>query len=166
MGTGLSTGTLVKGTGIGLVFSGITLFAVGIVQRAQVTAQAVPLPSAVPPARVIGKSKKDVPHPRPAPPASVASGAPAPLIHPIPLYRPEPQYSEEARKAKYGGTVHVSVVIDEQGSIQDINILDPPGLGLDEKIIECLHKWKFRPATRGGIPVTEKATIEVTFRLL
>ncbi len=62
--------------------------------------------------------------------------------------------------------MHVSIVIDEDGKIGNMEILDSPGLGLDEKIIECLHQWRFKPATRGGIPVTEKANIAITFRLL
>ena len=159
-------GTLVKAIGIALVFGGIALFATAIIQRAQVAPQPVPLPIPAAPARVIGKSKKDAPRPQPAVPPSEDITSLAPLVDATPLYRAEPEYSEEARKAKYGGTIRVSVVIDEEGRIGDIDIVDSPGLGLDEKIIECLHKWKFRPATRGGNPVSEKASITLTVRLL
>jgi TonB family protein len=85
---------------------------------------------------------------------------------PVPIYRPEPEYSEEARKAKYSGTVLLSVVIDEHGNTRDIHVLRPLGLGLDEKAIEAVTRWRFRPGIKGGRPVAVEANIEVSFRLL
>jgi TonB family protein len=78
----------------------------------------------------------------------------------------EPEYSEEARRAKYSGTVLLSVVVDEHGIPQDIHVVRPLGLGLDEKAVEAVQRWRFRPGMRNGKPVRVLASIEVSFRLL
>lgn len=82
------------------------------------------------------------------------------------LLKVEPEYSEEARKAKYQGTVVLAVVVDENGRARDIKVIRPLGLGLDEKAIEAVQKWKFRPGQLNGKPVPVSASIEVNFRLL
>src|ERR1700691_2868662 len=82
------------------------------------------------------------------------------------LYKVEPEYSEEARKAKFQGTVLLFVVVDEKGLPRDIKILRPLGLGLDQKAVEAVEKWKFSPGKKDGKPVPVQAQIEVNFRLL
>jgi len=78
----------------------------------------------------------------------------------------EPEYSEEARKAKWQGTVKLTVVIDESGHARDVKVEKSLGLGLDQKAIEAVEKWLFKPAMKDGKPVAVYATIEVTFHLL
>jgi TonB family protein len=78
----------------------------------------------------------------------------------------EPEYSEEARKAKYQGVVMLSIVVDANGIPRDIKVVRPLGLGLDEKAIEAVQRWRFRPAMKGGKPVAVTANVEVNFRLL
>jgi TonB family protein len=85
---------------------------------------------------------------------------------PVLLHKVEPDYSEEARKAKFQGTVLLSVEIDEQGSVRAVRVTRPVGLGLDEKAIEAVRRWRFKPALRDGKPVATPAAIEVNFRLL
>lgn len=85
---------------------------------------------------------------------------------PIPLYKVEPEYSEEARKAKFQGTVVLSIVVDERGMPTQFKVVRPLGLGLDEKAIEAVQKWRFRPAQKDGRAVAVLATVEVNFRLL
>jgi TonB family protein len=85
---------------------------------------------------------------------------------PVPLYRPEPEYSEEARKAKYQGTVVLYVEVDASGHPRNLKVMRSLGLGLDEKAMEAVQKWKFRPGYKDGKPVTVAATVEVNFRLL
>jgi periplasmic protein TonB len=85
---------------------------------------------------------------------------------PIPLYKVEPEYSEEARKAKFQGTVVLSIVVDERGMPTQFKVVRPLGLGLDEKAIEAVQKWRFRPAQKDGKAVAVLATVEVNFRLL
>jgi TonB family protein len=82
------------------------------------------------------------------------------------VYKVEPEYSEEARKAKFQGTVLLSVIVDDKGNPRDIKVLRPLGLGLDEKAIEAVQKWRFRPGYLNGKPVAVAAQIEVNFRLL
>jgi TonB family protein len=82
------------------------------------------------------------------------------------LYKVDPEYSDEARKAKYSGTVLISLIVDPQGRAQNIKVVRSLGLGLDEKAMEAVAKWKFKPGMKDGHPVSVLATIEVNFRLL
>jgi TonB family protein len=88
------------------------------------------------------------------------------VSQPIPLFKVEPEYSEEARKAKHQGTVVLSIIIDEQGLPRNFRVVRPLGLGLDEKAIEAVQKWRFRPGMKDGKPVAVLASVEVNFRLL
>lgn len=92
----------------------------------------------------------------------VGGGVTAPSL----LYKVEPEYSEEARKAKYQGTVLLYIEVDPSGHATNIRVQRSLGLGLDEKAIEAVKKWKFAPGKKDGKPVTVAATIEVNFRLL
>jgi periplasmic protein TonB len=85
---------------------------------------------------------------------------------PVLVSKSEPEYSEEARKAKYSGTVLLSIVVDERGLPRDIHVVRPLGLGLDEKAIEAVMRWRFRPGMKGGRAVATQAQVEVNFRLL
>lgn len=82
------------------------------------------------------------------------------------VFKVEPEYSEEARKAKFQGTVVLYCEVSERGICQNVKVLRALGLGLDEKAIEAVKKWKFRPGVKDGKAVTVAATIEVNFRLL
>ena len=92
---------------------------------------------------------------------SVGGGVSAP----IPIYKPEPAYSEEARKAKYQGTVVLWITVDTAGGVTDCRVVKPLGLGLDEKAVETVRTWKFKPALRSGTPVPVRVMVEVSFRL-
>ena len=84
---------------------------------------------------------------------------------PVPTVRPEPEYSEEARAAKWQGAVLLQVLVDENGVPQDIQVVRPLGLGLDQKAIEAVQQWRFKPGLKDGKPVAVSANIEVNFRL-
>jgi TonB family protein len=87
--------------------------------------------------------------------------------YPTCLYCPNPMYSEDARKAKYQGTVVLQVVITADGRATNINVVKGPGLGLEDRAVEAVRGWRFNPATgRDGKPVASLTLIEVTFRLL
>jgi len=88
------------------------------------------------------------------------------VSQPILITKIEPEYSEEARKAKWQGTVQLSIVIDENGHPRDPKVTKALGLGLDQKAIEAVEKWLFKPGMKDGKPVAVYATIEVTFHLL
>jgi len=92
----------------------------------------------------------------------VGNGVTAPIV----LYKKEPEYSEEARKAKYQGTVVLYIEVDPSGRAVNPKVVRSLGLGLDEKALEAVRQWKFKPGYKDGKPVTVAATIEVNFRLL
>jgi periplasmic protein TonB len=82
------------------------------------------------------------------------------------LYCPQPQFSDEAVKAKYQGTVLLIAVITADGHATDIHVAKGLGLGLDEKAVEAVRTWRFRPALGpDGKPSAVRQTIEVTFHL-
>ena len=81
------------------------------------------------------------------------------------IYEPDPEYSEEARKAKYQGTVVLAIVVDPTGHPRNVRIARSLGMGLDEKAIEAVQKWKFAPGVRDGVPVAVLVNVEVSFRL-
>jgi protein TonB len=81
------------------------------------------------------------------------------------IYAPDPDYSEEARKAKYQGTCVLYVVVGPDGKPRDIRVSRTLGLGLDEKAIEAVKLWRFEPATKDGKPVSVAINVEVTFHL-
>ena len=87
--------------------------------------------------------------------------------YPSCLYCPEPQYSEDARKAKFQGIVVLQVIIQPDGHATNIQVVKGAGLGLDEKAIEAVRTWRFKPAVGpNGTPVATITPIEVNFRLL
>ena len=92
----------------------------------------------------------------------IGGGVSAPSV----LSKIEPEYSEEARKAKWQGTVVVSVIVDELGRPRNVRVLRSLGLGLDQKAVEAVSQWRFKPGLKDGKPVPVMATIEVNFRLL
>jgi TonB family protein len=81
------------------------------------------------------------------------------------IYDPDPEYSEEARKAKYQGVVVLWVVVGADGSAKDIHVSRSLGMGLDEKAIEAVRRWRFEPGMKDGRPVAVQLNIEVTFHL-
>jgi len=82
------------------------------------------------------------------------------------IYRVEPEFSEEARKAKFQGMVVLMVEIGVDGQPHNIKVVSPAGLGLDQKAIEAVSQWRFKPAERGGKPVASTARVEVFFHLM
>lgn len=85
---------------------------------------------------------------------------------PVPIFKVEPEYSEEARKAKFQGTVLLAIVVDEAGKTANVRLIRGIGMGLDEKAMEAVMKWRFRPGYKDGKPVPVQANVEVNFRLL
>ena len=84
---------------------------------------------------------------------------------PRPIYSPEPEFSEEARKAKYQGVCTLSLIVGADGRPRNIRVLSSLGMGLDEKAIEAVKNWKFEPAMRDGHPVNVEIAVEVDFHL-
>ncbi len=91
----------------------------------------------------------------------VGGGVTAPTV----LQRIEPQYSEEARKARYQGTVVLEAIVRRDGTVDIQRVVRSLGFGLDENAIQALKQWRFRPGMRNGIPVDVSLNIEVNFNL-
>lgn len=87
-------------------------------------------------------------------------------IPPRLIYRVEPEYSEQARKAKYQGTVTLAVEVGVDGRVREARVIQGLGLGLDEKAVDAILQWRFQPAMQSGRAIAAPATIEVNFRLL
>jgi periplasmic protein TonB len=82
------------------------------------------------------------------------------------IHKTEPQYTKEARAAKLQGEVHLSLMIGADGVPSDIKVDRGLGMGLDEKAVECLRQWRFKPAIDYfGEPVSAKARVDISFRL-
>jgi TonB family protein len=88
-----------------------------------------------------------------------------PVSSPVVIHKVDPEYSEEASSAKLQGTVVLYAEITPNGSATNIKVVRSLGMGLDEKAVEAVKQWDFKPGQKDGKPVTVAATIEVNFRL-
>src|ERR1700733_11864995 len=91
----------------------------------------------------------------------VGGGVSAPRV----VYQVDPEFSEEARKAKYQGTCTLMLIVDSNGHPTNIRVANSLGMGLDEKAIEAAKKWRFEPAQKDGHPVAVEIALEVGFHL-
>jgi protein TonB len=81
------------------------------------------------------------------------------------IYQPEIEFSEEARKAKFQGTVMLAMVVDANGRPTNIRVTSSLGMGLDEKAIEAAKRYIFEPGMKNGHPVAVEIALEVDFHL-
>jgi protein TonB len=88
------------------------------------------------------------------------------LTAPVLVWKIDPDYSDPARAAKVQGVVMLRVEIDGSGHIRNVSVDRGIGLGLDEKAMEAVRRWRFLPARRNGKAVSTSALVEVHFRLL
>jgi TonB family protein len=88
------------------------------------------------------------------------------VTEPVLLWKIEPEYTDEARRAKIQGTVVLHIEVDTRGQAQNITVRQSLGLGLDERAIEAVQRWRFRPGYRNGKPWVTAAMVQVNFRLL
>jgi len=84
---------------------------------------------------------------------------------PVVLYAPEPEFSEEARKAKFMGVVLVNLIVDSQGHPQNVHVLRGVGMGLDGKAVDAVKQYRFKPAMENGKPVPVELNVEVNFQI-
>ena len=84
---------------------------------------------------------------------------------PRPIYSPDPEFSEEARKAKYQGTCTLMIVVDTDGKPTNLRVVNSLGMGLDEKALETVRTWRFEPGLKDGHPVKVEMAVEVDFHL-
>ena len=87
------------------------------------------------------------------------------VIGPVPIYQPEPEFSEEARKAKFMGVVTGEPHRGHEGPPQNVHVIRGVGMGLDEKAMEAVKQYRFKPATENGKPVAVYLNVEVNFEI-
>jgi len=81
------------------------------------------------------------------------------------IFSPEPDYSDEARQVKHQGVVTLLAIIGTDGHPRQIQVARSLGMGLDEKAVEAVPRWKFEPGTKDGHPVAVQIVVEVDFHL-
>ena len=87
------------------------------------------------------------------------------VTEPIPIFTPEAEFSDEARRQKHQGSCTISVIIDAQGHPQNPRVVQPVGFGLDEKALAAVMRYRFKPARKDGKPVAVRMAVVVDFRM-
>jgi TonB family protein len=87
------------------------------------------------------------------------------VSRPEPIKHTDPEYSEEARIARLTGSFGLSFIVTPDGSVRDVRALAPPGLGLDEKAMEAVRSWQFKPGLKDRAPVSVEMNAEINFHL-
>lgn len=82
-----------------------------------------------------------------------------------PIYTPDPEFSEEARRKQVGGVITLKLTVSENGDVTDAVVIKGLGYGLDEKALEAVHRWKFQPPLKDGQPISTTVNVEVDFHL-
>ena len=95
--------------------------------------------------------------------ATRSSGVGDPITTPTLLTQVLPEYSEEARRAEYQGTVILETIVRRDGTVEVVRVSQSQPFGLNEKAIEAVRQWRFRPGMRSGEPVDVELKIEVNF---
>jgi protein TonB len=92
---------------------------------------------------------------------SVGGGVSAPVV----VHSVEPEFTQEARQANFQGSVAIQLIVDSQGNPQNVRLVRSLGMGLEEKALEAIRQYKFRPAMYQGHPVAVQIVIDVAFHL-
>jgi periplasmic protein TonB len=87
------------------------------------------------------------------------------ITAPRPIETPDPEYTDEARRAKIEGTCILGLIVDADGHPRDLRVIRGLGYGLDAKALESVRQWRFEPARKDGQPVNVEVSVEVAFRL-
>ena len=121
-------------------------------------------PTGIGPGCCGGIGPSNGPHVGPGPEGIFAPGLRGVTVPQL-IYSPEPTFSDEARKSKTQGNVTLMLVVGKDGRPYNIHVRESLGMGLDEKAIEAVSRWRFRPATFNGQPVATQIAVEVNFHL-
>ena len=87
------------------------------------------------------------------------------VTNPVPIFTPEAEFSDEARRQKYEGVCEISIIVDAQGNPQSPRVFRALGMGLDEKAQAAVMRYRFKPAKKDGKPVAVRMTVIVNFLL-
>jgi TonB family protein len=146
------------------------LFASVVLSSSKISAQSVAPPSEAPPApsnAVTGDSSNGTSAGAGATP--VDTGQPkrvgGDVTAPVVIKQVEPEFSEEARQKKKGGIVTVILIVDRNGVPQNVHVTRGVGMGLDEKAVEAVKQYRFKPAMENGRPVAVYLNVQVNFQI-
>ena len=78
---------------------------------------------------------------------------------------PAPRYTEIARRARIQGIVQLEAIIDEQGTVTEIEVRSGLPMGLTEAAVDAARQWRYRPARLNGRPVAVYFILSVHFEL-
>ena len=92
---------------------------------------------------------------------TVGGGVTAPVV----IHRVVPEFTDQARRVKFQGTASIGLIVDAQGNPEDVHVVHPLGMGLDQKAVEAVRQYKFKPAMFQGHPVPVQLVIEVDFHM-
>jgi TonB family protein len=81
------------------------------------------------------------------------------------IYDPNPSFSPDARQKKFSGTCVIGLIVDASGNPQEVRIVRALGLGLDERAVDTVRRYKFKPAEYKGQPVAVVINLEVNFKI-
>jgi len=84
---------------------------------------------------------------------------------PKPIYTPDPEYTDRARKKKIRGSVVLSIVITDKGLVRDAKVVTSLDKDLDKQALKAVGAWRFEPATKDGKPVAVRVKVEADFKL-
>jgi len=87
------------------------------------------------------------------------------VVVPALIFAPEAEFSDEARRNKYQGVCMVSIIVDTHGNPQNVHVIRALGMGLDERAVEAIRRYRFKPGTKDGKPVPVMITVRVDFNL-
>ncbi len=92
---------------------------------------------------------------------AVGGGVTAPVV----IHKVEPEFTDQARRVKFQGVASVGLIVDAQGNPEGVHVVHPLGMGLDQKAVEAVRQYKFKPAMFKGHPVPVQMVIEVDFHM-
>jgi len=87
------------------------------------------------------------------------------IVAPKPIYHPDPEYTDQARRKKIRGTVLLSIVVTREGTVRDAKVTTSLEKSLDQQALDTVSKWKFEPATKDGKPVPVRIAVEMSFNI-
>ena len=87
------------------------------------------------------------------------------VTSPALLKKSEPTYSPEAQTLQTTGVVHLSVVIETDGTPSSAQLIEGIGFGLDEQAAKAVKEWRFNPGAKDGKSVRVRARVDVDFKL-